>query len=74
MLSSPWVNEGMVKHTGGEIFMGFGFMILNVRVSPVKSSVLNNVKVTNVYCVLHGVRGVGMKEIFIKGEGGSVIL
>merc|ERR1711954_407833 len=41
-------------------------MILNTRVSPVKSSVLNNVKVINVYCVLHGVRGMGIKEIFIK--------
>ena len=74
MLSSPWVNEGMVKHTGCEKFMSFGFVILDARVSPVKSSVLNNVKITNVYCVLHGVRGVGMKEIFIKGEGGGVIL
>ena len=54
--------------------MSFGFVILDARVSPVKSSVLNNIKITDVYCVLHGVRGVGMKEIFIKGEGGGVIL
>ena len=74
MLSSPWVNEGMVKHTGSKKFLGFGFVILNARVFPVKGSVLNNVKVTNVYCILHGVRGVGIKEIFIKGEGGGVVL
>ena len=64
----------MVKHTGSKKFMSFGFVILNTRVSPVKSSVLNNIKVTNVYCILHGVRGVGIKEIFIKGEGGGVVL
>ena len=74
MLSSPWVNEGMVKHTGCKIFVGFGFVILDTRVFPVKGGVLDDVKVTNVYCILHGVRGVGIKEIFIKGEGGGVIL
>ena len=67
MLSSPWVNEGVVKHTGGKIFMGLGLVILNDRVSPVKSRVLNDVKVTNVNCVLHGVWGVGIEEIFIEG-------
>ena len=67
MLSSPWVKEGMVKHTGCKKFMSFGFVILDARVSPVKSSVLNNVKVTNVNCVLHGVWGVGIEEIFIEG-------
>ena len=50
--------------------MGFGFMVLNVRVSPVKSRVLNDVKVTNVNCVLHGVWGVGVEKIFIESEGG----
>ena len=67
MLSSPWVNEGMVKHTGGKIFVGFGFMVFNVRVSPVKSRVLNDIKVTNIDCVLRGVWGVGVEEIFIEG-------
>ena len=47
--------------------MGFGFMVLNVWVSPVKSHVLNDVTVTNVNCVLHGVWGVGVEEIFIEG-------
>ena len=64
----------MVKHTGGKELVSFGFVVLNARVFPVKGSVLNNVKVTNVYCILHGVRGVGIKEIFIKGKGGGIIL
>ena len=57
----------MVKHTGSKKFMSFGFVILDARVSPVKSSVLNNVKITYVYCVLHGVRGVGVEKILKKG-------
>ena len=47
--------------------MGFGFMVFNVWVSPVKSRVLYDVKVTDIDCVLHGVWGVGIEEIFIEG-------
>ena len=64
----------MVKHTGCKKFVSFRFVILNTRVFPVKSGILDNVKVTDIYCVLHGIRGVGIKEIFIKGKGGGVIL
>ena len=47
--------------------MGFGFMVFDIRVSPVESRVLNDVKVANVNCVLHGVCWVGIEEIFIEG-------
>ena len=36
-------------------------MILNTRVFPVKSGILDNVKVTDVYCVLRRVRELGVK-------------
>ena len=64
----------MVKHIGGKELVSFRFMVLNARVFPVQSGVLDNVKVTNVYCVLRRFWGVGVKKIFIKGKGGGVIL
>ena len=63
----------MVKHTGGEKLVCFGLMVLNVRIFPVQCGVLDDIKVANVYCVLHRVRGMGVKKIFIEGEGGRVI-
>ena len=67
MLGSPWVNKGVVEHTRGKIFVGFGFVVFNIWVSPVQSRILNDVKVTNINCILCGVWGVGVKEIFIEG-------
>ena len=54
--------------------MCFGLVILDVWVLSVKCGVLDNIKVTNVYGVLHGVRRVGIEKIFIEREGGGVAL
>ena len=64
----------MVKHAGGKDLVSFWFMVLNARVFPVQSGVLDHVKVTDVYWVLRMFRGVGVKKIFIEGKGGGVIL
>ena len=64
----------MVKHTSGKKLVCFGHMILNVRVFSVQCGVLDNIKVANVYCVLCRVWGVGVKKIFVEGEGGRVAL
>ena len=64
----------MVKHTSGKKLVCFGLMVLNVRVFSVQCGVLDNIKVANVYGVLHGVRGVGIEKIFIEGEGGRIAL
>ena len=36
MLSSPWVHEGVVKHTDGKELVSFRFMVLNARVFSVQ--------------------------------------
>ena len=68
ILGSPGVNKGVVKHACREVFVGFGFVVFNVLVSPIEGRILNDVKVTNKNCVLCGVRGVGVEEIFIEGK------
>ena len=64
----------MVKHTAGKKLVCFGLVVLNVRVFSVQCGVLDNIKVANVYGVLHRVWGVGVKKIFIEGEGGRITL
>ena len=64
----------MVKHTSGKKLVCFGLVVLNVRVLFVQCGVLDIIEVANVYGVLHGVRGVGIEKIIIKGEGGRFTL
>ena len=64
----------MVKHTSGKKLVCFGLMVLNVRVFSVQCGVLDNIEVAYVYGVLHRVWGVGVKKVFIEGEGGRIAM
>ena len=54
--------------------MGLWFVIVDFWVPSVLCRVLDNIEISNVDGVLHGVWGVGIEKIFIEREGGGVAL
>ena len=64
----------MVEHAVGEVLVCLGFVVFNFSVPPILCRVLNNVEISNVDCALHGIWGVVIKEVFIKGEGVRITL
>ena len=64
----------MVQHAISEVFVCLGFVVFNFSVPPILCGVLDNVEISNVDCALHGVWGVVIKKVFIKGEGVRVTL
>ena len=48
--------------------MCFGFVVFDFSVSSILCRVLDDVEISNVYCVLQGVWGVVVEEIFIEEE------
>ena len=59
----------MIKHGVCEVFVRFGFMVRDFGVFPVKGRVLDDVEISNVYCVLQWVWRVDVKKIFVEDEG-----
>ena len=64
----------MVKHVGGQEFVGSRFVVGDIGVFSVQCSVLDNIEVAYVYSVLVGVGWMCVEEIIEEGIGGGVAL